>query len=82
MKKEEERKSLIAKGNSPQSSRISGEITFKFEGQEIIERVASKFGTGCHVIIPKEYAGRKVKIILCEDNEINLSKKPRKGGKK
>lgn len=40
------------------------EITIRFEGSEILEREVSKFGTGAHVIIPKEYAGKKVKIII------------------
>ena len=40
------------------------EILIKFEGSEILERKASKFGTGAHVIIPKEYAGKKIKIIV------------------
>jgi len=40
------------------------EIIVKFEGSEIIEREVSKFGTGAHVIVPKEYVGKKVKIIL------------------
>ena len=40
------------------------EITIKFEGSEIIERTASSFGTGCHVIVPKEYKGKTLKIIL------------------
>jgi putative transposon-encoded protein len=40
------------------------EITIKFEGSEIIERTASAFGTGCHIIVPKEYKGKKLKIIL------------------
>ena len=37
--------------------------------REILERKAGKFGTGCHVIIPKEYANRKIKIIVEEENE-------------
>jgi len=40
------------------------EIIIKFSGSEIIEREASKFGTGAHVIVPKEYAGKHVKIIF------------------
>ena len=40
------------------------EIIIKFEGSEIVERTASKFGTGAHVIVPKEYSGKKIKIIL------------------
>jgi len=44
-------------------------ITIEFEGSEILERKASKFGTGAHVIIPKEHAGKKVKIIVEDENE-------------
>jgi putative transposon-encoded protein len=40
------------------------EITIKLYGSEIIERHASRFGTGAHVVIPKEYTGKKVKIIF------------------
>jgi len=42
------------------------QIIIKFEGSEIIERKAVKFGTGAHIIIPKEYTGKKLKIILEE----------------
>jgi putative transposon-encoded protein len=45
------------------------EIIVKFEGSEILERTATNFGTGAHVIIPKEYSGRKIKIIIGEENE-------------
>lgn len=45
------------------------EIIIKFEDSEILERKASKFGTGAHVIIPKEYVGKKVKVILEDKNE-------------
>ena len=47
------------------------EITIRFDGSEILERKASKFGTGAHVIIPKEHAGKKVKIIIEEDENEN-----------
>lgn len=40
------------------------EIVINFEGSEIIERHVSKFGTGCHIIVPKEYEGKDVKIIF------------------
>lgn len=40
------------------------EIIIKFKGSEILERTASKFGTGAHVIIPKEHTRKKVKIIV------------------
>jgi len=36
-------------------------------GTEIIERKASKFGTGAHVLIPKEHLGKKIKIIIEEE---------------
>ncbi|HOC96792.1 DUF2080 family transposase-associated protein [Candidatus Pacearchaeota archaeon] len=45
------------------------QIIIKFEGSEILERKASKFGTGAHVIIPKEYINKKVKIILEDEDE-------------
>jgi len=31
---------------------------------ELIERQVSEFGTGAHIIVPKEYVGKKVKIIF------------------
>jgi len=46
-----------------------GEITIKLRGSEIIERKVSKFGTGAHIIVPKEYVGKKVKIIMEEEDE-------------
>ena len=45
------------------------EIIIKFEGSEILERKASKFGTGAHVIIPKEYINKKVKIIMEDEDD-------------
>ena len=48
---------------------VEKEIIIKFEGSEILERKASKFGTGAHVIIPKEYVGKKVKIIVEGEDE-------------
>lgn len=42
----------------------SGEIVVRFSGSEIIEREVSKFGTGAHIVVPKEYSGKKVKIIF------------------
>lgn len=40
------------------------EIIVKFEGSEIIERSVTSFGTGAHIIVPKEYSNKKVKIIF------------------
>jgi putative transposon-encoded protein len=48
------------------SKSIEGEIVIKLSGSEIIDREVSKFGTGAHVIVPKEYAGKHVKIIFEE----------------
>jgi len=48
-----------------------GKITIELEGSEILERTASKFGTGAHIIIPKEHAGKKIKIIVEGDSEEN-----------
>ena len=45
------------------------EIVVKFEGSEIIERTVSKFGTGAHVVVPKEYVGKKIKIIVEGEDE-------------
>lgn len=45
------------------------QIIIKFDGSEILERKASKFGTGAHVIIPKEYIDKKVKIIMEDEDE-------------
>ena len=53
----------------PKSKKKSKEIIIKFEDSEILERTASKFGTGAHVIIPKEHIGKKIKIIVEGKNE-------------
>ena len=39
-------------------------INIKIKVKEIIERAASEFGTGAHIIVPKEYKGKKVKVII------------------
>ena len=53
----------MLKGEKERGSKNS-EITIKFNGSEIIERNVTQFGTGAHIIVPKEYAGKKVKIIF------------------
>ncbi len=45
----------------------TGEITIKFGNSEIIEREVTRFGTGAHIVVPKEYANKKVKIIFEDD---------------
>lgn len=52
------------KNQGKQPKKVEKEIVIKFEGSEIIEREVSKFGTGAHIIVPKEYSGKKVKIIM------------------
>ena len=49
--------------------KVKKEIVIKFWCSEILERKASKFGTGAHVIVPKEHTGKKIKIIVEGENE-------------
>jgi putative transposon-encoded protein len=53
---------------SSDKSKSNNEILIKLAGSEILERQVSAFGTGCHVIVPKEYVGKKVKIIFEGDD--------------
>ncbi len=43
---------------------LKKEILVKFGDFLILEKTASKFGTGAHVIIPKEHSNKKVKILF------------------
>ncbi len=54
----------MGKEEKARSSSSSNEIIIKFGNSEIIERVVTKFGTGAHIVVPKEYADKKVKIIF------------------
>ena len=44
-------------------------IIINFTGSEILDRKISKFGTGAHVIVPKEHVDKKVKIIVEGEDE-------------
>jgi len=55
--------------NKKKKRKVKKKIVIKFGDSEILERKASKFGTGAHVIIPKKYAGKKVKIIVEGEEE-------------
>jgi len=55
--------------NKKSKIKVKKEIVIKFWCSEILERKASKFGTGAHVIIPKEHAGKKIKIIIGGEEE-------------
>jgi putative transposon-encoded protein len=46
-----------------------GRIILELDGSEIIEKNVKNFGTGAHIILPKKYANKKVKIIVEEKNE-------------
>ena len=43
---------------------LKGEVIIRFDNNDIIEKTASKFGNGAHVLISKEYIGKNVKIII------------------
>ena len=32
--------------------------------EDMLEREVKKIGTGCHVILPRRYLGRKAKILI------------------
>ncbi len=38
-------------------------IVLEFKSLEILEKTPSKFGTGAHIIISKNYLGKNIKII-------------------
>jgi putative transposon-encoded protein len=40
------------------------EITLNIKNSIILEKTVSKFGNGAHVLIPREYENKKLKIIL------------------
>ena len=46
------------------SGKKGEKIILDLFGTEILERNVSKFGTGAHVLIPKEHLGKKIKIII------------------
>lgn len=41
-----------------------GCVVINLEGYEVFEKTVSKFGNGAHVLIPKKYQNRKLKIII------------------
>ena len=46
-------------------------IVLEFKSLEILEKTPSKFGTGAHIIISKNYLGKNIKIIGKLDEENN-----------
>jgi len=63
MEKEEKKKV------STSSIKKQSKIVVDLFGSEILERKASKFGTGAHIIIPREHIGKKIKIIIEDEDE-------------
>jgi putative transposon-encoded protein len=51
------------------SGKKGEKIILDLFGTEILERNVSKFGTGAHVLIPKEHLGKKIKIIIEDDQD-------------
>ena len=49
--------------------KASNKIVLDLFGSEILERKASKFGTGAHIIVPKDCIGKKIKIIVEDGDE-------------
>ena len=41
-------------------------IKLTIQAEEIIEKKVMKFGQGAHVIVPKKWLGKKVKIVRLE----------------
>jgi len=35
--------------------------------REVLQKEVTSFGTGAHVICPKEHLGRKVYLVVCEE---------------
>ena len=46
------------------------------------ERRVTKFGTGAKIDAPKEYLGKKVIILVCDENEEHYPKAKEDDGKK
>ena len=60
---------------------ISNEISVKgIRG--FFERRVTKFGTGAKIDAPKEYLGKKVIILVCDENEEHYPKAKEDDGKK
>ena len=67
MPKKRKREKVVKTEKESKGDEENNKISIDLFGTEILERKASKFGTGAHVIIPKEHVGKKIKIIIEED---------------
>ena len=50
------------------------------EASEVLTATAKRFGNGAHVIVPKGWAGRKVKVVLLAEDEKEKNTSKEKGG--
>ena len=46
---------------------MSGKTEYTLNGYEEIARNASLIGNGAHVLVPRKWIGKKVKVILIEE---------------
>lgn len=37
--------------------------------EDMLERTVKKIGTGCHIILPRRYLGRKAKILVLKEEK-------------
>jgi len=63
------------KQGEKQEEKQENKIVLDLFGSEILERKAVKFGTGAHILIPKEHIGKKIKIIIEESKEEDKDEK-------
>jgi putative transposon-encoded protein len=57
-------------GKKRNSRKLSeSKIELKLQGTEILDKEVKGFGTGGHIVIPREHVGKRVKIIISEKDE-------------
>jgi|Deesub1362A_J573_1020465.scaffolds.fasta_scaffold05407_6 putative transposon-encoded protein len=53
---------------------MKAKLCVTVEVSEVLTAMAKQFGTGAHVIVPKEWAGKKVKVALLDEGERDTKK--------
>jgi putative transposon-encoded protein len=48
---------------------MSGDIQGDFKGEKAFVREAVRCGNGCHISIPRYYKGRKVLVVILEEDK-------------
>ena len=48
---------------------MKAKLCVTVEASEVLTATAKRFGNGAHVIVPKGWAGRKVKVVLLAEGE-------------